>query len=186
MNSASLAISIISIVLSLYIAWKNYADEREKSEYDVLNVVSPDKLVSPKAGILYIEMVVTNKSKIPLVLTNSILKIQKTEFHTVDLTVNAYFIDTLISTHKEGSGSTTTREIQEKSNKLPITIPPKDVGHFIVAYPTPGIMGISKETTNISLSFENNRGTVKVVDESKIKDHMITMYDFLAERIRIA
>lgn len=182
----SLLISIISIGLSVFTIWKTLFEEKMKYDINVLNVCSPEHLVHPKAGMIYIELVITNKSSLPLVLVTSKMEIHKTGMRTIDLSTSAFLIDTLISTHKEQTGTNINRVVEQKSNGLPVTILSKHAAHCIVAYPAPGILGVTSESTDISVIFTTNRDEHITIESSKLKSKMITLENFLKGRVRIA
>lgn len=186
MEYISLLVSFLSIGISIFTFWKTLFDERLNYDIDVVSVVSPENLVSPKAGILYLELVITNKSSLPLVIVSSRMELNRTGMINKELSESAYFIDTLISTHTESSGKNITRQIEQKSNGLPISIKGREAAHFIIAYPAPGILGIDKSNTNLTIYFSTNREEVIVLTNSELNEKMTTLEKFLIGRVRIA
>ena len=181
MDYASIGISVLSIIISIFTFWKTLFDERQKYKVDIINIFSPEHLVSPAAGIVYLEIVVTNDSSLPLVLITSKMKINKTGIRNLNMSANALLIDSLISMHKGMSGSTTN-----KSNALPLTIQSRDAVHCILAYPAPGILGLESDNTKIEISIVTNRKDDISISNSELKHKMTTLENFLKERVRIA
>lgn len=181
MGYASIGISVLSIIISIFTFWKTLFDERQKYKVDVINILSPEHLVSPAAGIVYLEIVVTNDSSLPLVLITSKMKINKTGILNLNMSANALLIDSLISMHKGMSGSTIN-----KSTALPITIQSRDAVHCILAYPAPGILGVESDITEIEVSIVTNRKDEISISNSELKRKMTTLENFLKERVRIA
>lgn len=182
----SLVISLIGIGISLYTFIKNKNDESFRYELQLISINSPEKLNSPKLGVIYVEAVLTNKSTLPLVLVSSTLKAEKVGIVNIDQTFNAFLFKTLISTKKETSGNKVVKEIEHFSDGLPLTIPPKDAKHFILAYEAPNVLGVSSENTTLEISLFTNRERVITIDAESTAKVMKSTEQFLIGRYRAA
>lgn len=180
-NFISLTISLISISISIYTFWKTRFDEKMRYDLDILNVFSPEGLVSPLAGIVYIECVVTNKSTLPLVLISSELDIKQHGMLNTELKTKAFMFDSIISTTIT-TGQNGDMQGKKVADGLPITIRPKDAVHFILAFPAPDILGVDKSNTKMTLEFTTNRDELIKKDSKEIEQAMITLEQFLKER----
>lgn len=186
MNYISLIISLVSIAISVFTFWKTLYDERQRQNVNVVAVHSPENLVSPKMGVVYLELLITNNSTLPLVLISSTMNLKKTSLLKRDLTTSAYLFDTLISTRRETSGSTTKKQTEKTSDGLPLTINPRDALHCVLAYPAEDVMGIDKETTELDFIIQTNRKEDIRISSKQTKPKMTSTVQLLKERLREA
>lgn len=157
MNYLSIVIALVSLAISIFTFWKTLFDERQKQDFQVIAVHSPKDLVSPKVGVVYLELVITNYSTQPLALISSTMNLMKTGSLELEISSSAYLFKTLISTRIESTGSKETRRSEKTSDSLPTTIKPKEAVHLILAYPAENVMGIDSKTTEIDFVIQTNR-----------------------------
>lgn len=189
---SGLVISIISLIVSLYNHFKRLKDEKFRAKHSISSVSAVDS-VPTKLGITYVEMTITNESSLPLPIIEALLRVKINNVTIKDADVidgntiesNAHRFDTLISTHTETAGSEVTRTFEHKSNGLPITVAPKDSKHFILAFPTPYVLGLNKHH-NLYLELTSHEPNKIIIKNEELSQKAISMHRFLQERLREA
>lgn len=184
MNYLSIVIALVSLAISIFTFWKTLFDERQRQDFQVIAVHSPESLITPKIGIVYLEVVITNNSTLPLALISSTMNLKKTGILKVELSSSAYLFKTLISTHIESTGSKETRKSEKTSDSLPTTIKPKEAMHLILAYPAENVLGVDSETTEIDFLIETNRKQDIYIPNETTNPKMKSTKDVIYEKYR--
>lgn len=175
--------SIASVALSIYVYRKGISDKKQNDKTEVLAVTSPERLVSQRLGVTYLEAITVNYSSMPIAIINATIHISAKNTNLA-VSASAYFFPTTINTINHKTGSTLVDSFTNKSDALPITIAPLNAKSYTLAFPTPGIMGVAKEGCEISVEMETSRSKAIILTKQELLPKQITLEKYLIKRAR--